>query len=400
MIEFKVGSKTVDIDGWKAAMEAAALQIIKDQLRERVGAIRNPVTGEFPTVIVDGTTPDSLQIFVEASEATLAIVRQSLSADELGQMTLRPRRTPKAFLSYARENRATAQRIAQSLQAKGIDTWWDEWAIPAGESLRQKIDQGLGHCTHFIVLLTKESISKAWVNQEMDAAVVRKLQAQCTFIPLRCGFPASDLPPLLSGMMSPEIDEAASDLTQLISDIHGISRKPPLGDTPAVASIVAPGYSNAASAAAKYFVENSPNGLFGDIQSSIRDLMEHAGLSENDAKDAIHELGSLVHSIHVDVGTPTDELYVRFDSNWKGWDPKEDALKLAADLWNDSSFPRAPREIASRYDWPPRRLNPAMAYLVNRHIVKAVKGLGGGPFSVQFLHPTDDTRRFVSGRSL
>jgi hypothetical protein len=399
MIEFKVGGKSVDAEGLMAAIEAAALQSFKDQIRERVGAIRNPLTGEFPTVIVDGTTPDSLKILIEGSEATLAIVRQTLSSDELSQMTLRPRRPPKAFLSYARENRAIAQRIAQSLQAKGIDTWWDEWEIPAGESLRQKIDEGLGHCTHFIVLLTQESISKAWVNQEMDAALVRKLQDQCTFIPLRCGFPARDLPPLLSGMMSPEIDETASDLSQLISDIHGVSRKPPLGDTPTAASIVAPGYSNAASAAAKYFVENSPNGLFGDMQSSISELMEHAGLSENDAKDAIHELGPLVHSVHLDVGTPTDELYVRFDSNWKDWDPKQDALKLAADLVNDPAFPHSPREISARYDWPPRRLNPAMAYLSNRHIVNALKGLGTGPFGVYLLHPTDDTRRFVAGRS-
>lgn len=398
MIEFKVAGRTVDAEGLQAAMESAVLQQVKDQIRERIGAIRNPVTGEFPTVIVDGTNLDALQIFIEGSEATLNFVRQSLPPEELNRVTYRPVGAPKAFLSYARENRELAERIARELQGKGIDTWWDEWEISAGGSLRQKIDEGLRHCTHFIVLLTEESIAKAWVNQEMDAALVRKLQSQCSFIPLRSGFPASELPPLLSGLMSPEIDESALDLSQLIADIHGISRKPPLGAAPPVASVVTPGYSNAASAAARYFVENSPNGLFGDIQSSISDLMEHAGLSENDAKDAIHELGSLVRSIHLDVGTPNDELYVRFDSNWKEWDPKQDALKLAADLLNDQTFPRSPREIAAKYDWPPRRLNPAMAYLSNRHIVKAMKGLGGGPFGVHFIHPTDDTRRFVAGR--
>ncbi len=189
------------------------------------------------------------------------------------------------------------------------------------------------------------------------------------------------------------------DLTQLISDIHGLTRKPPLGDAPIAVSATSTGYSKAASAAARYFVENSPNGLFGDIQSSIADLMTHTALSENDAKDAIHELGSLVHSIHLDTGTPTDELYVRFDQYWKNWDPKKDALKLAADLMNDESFPRTPKAIATSYNWPPRRLNPAMAFLSNRKLVRAVKGLGGGPFGVHFLHPTDDTRRFVSSRS-
>jgi hypothetical protein len=399
MIEFTVDGKSTDLKGMMAAMESAALQSIKDQLRQRFVSIRNPETGEFPTVIVDGTTIESLKVLIEGSESTLAVVRQSLSPEDFSKVIFRPIGAPKAFLSYARENRAIAQRIALELHANGIETWWDEWEIPAGESLRQKIDEGLGNCTHFIVLLTKESIARAWVNQEMDAALVRKLQSQCAFIPLRCGFPASDLPPLLSGLRSPAIDESALDLRQLIADIHGISRKPPVGAPPSAASVVSTGYSSAASAAAKWFVENSPNGLFGDVQYSISELMKHTGLSENDAKDAIHELGSLIRPIHLDNGTPEDELYVRFDSYWKGWDPKEDALKLAADLVNDSSFPRAPREIATRYHWSPRRLNPAMAYLTNRDIVKAVKGLGGGAFTVYLLHPTDNTRRFVSGRS-
>jgi hypothetical protein len=399
MIEFTVAGKSVDAQGFAAALETAALQSIKDQLRERFGAMRNPATGEFPTVIVDGTSIDSLQILIEGSKETLALIRQSLSPEEATQVTLREKPAPTAFLSYATENHALAEIIAKELQANGIDTWWAEWEIGAGESLRQRIDEGLERCTHFVVLLTKESIAKPWVNQEMDAGLVRKLQAKCSFIPLRCGFPARDLPPLLSGVSSPEIDESALDLKQLISDIHGLTRKPPLGEAPIAAATVSTGYSNAATAAARYFVENSPNGLFGDIQSSVADLKAHAGLSENDAKDAIHELGSLIRSIHLDVGTPTDELYVRFDSYWKDWDPRDDALKLAADLMNDKSFPRAPREIAGFYNWSPRRLNPAMAFLVNRDLVRAMKGLGGGAFSVHFLDPTDDTRRFVSSRS-
>jgi hypothetical protein len=58
------------------------------------------------------------------------------------------------------------------------------------------------------------------------------------------------------------------------------------------------------------------------------------------------------------------------------------------------------RSSAGIYNWPPRRLNPAMAFLVNRDPVRAMKGLGGGAFSVHFLDPTDDTRRFVSSRDL
>jgi hypothetical protein len=86
-------------------------------------------------------------------------------------------------------------------------------------------------CTHFVVLLTPQSIGKPWINQEMDAGPVRKLNNVCRFLPVRYKLAASDLPPLLSGMHAPEIT-ADEDITQLINDIHGVSRKPPLGSAP------------------------------------------------------------------------------------------------------------------------------------------------------------------------
>lgn len=87
-----------------------------------------------------------------------------------------------------------AQRIAETLQGNGVQTWWAEWEIGAGDSLRQKIDAGLSDCTHFIVLLTPRSIVKPWVNQEMDAGLVLKIQARCRFITLRHMLPAEALP--------------------------------------------------------------------------------------------------------------------------------------------------------------------------------------------------------------
>jgi hypothetical protein len=81
MIEFEAGGKSIDAKGMIAALEAAAIQSFKDQIHERIGAIRNPATGEFPTVVVDGTSVDSLQLFIEGSEATLAVVRQCLSPE-------------------------------------------------------------------------------------------------------------------------------------------------------------------------------------------------------------------------------------------------------------------------------------------------------------------------------
>lgn len=104
---------------------------------------------------------------------------------------------PTGFLCYASENKTLARRIATSLHKNGVETFFDEWEVGAGDSIRAKIDQGLADCTHFIALLTPESIAKPWVSAEMDAAFVQKVEGTSKFIPLRFGLSHKELPPLL-----------------------------------------------------------------------------------------------------------------------------------------------------------------------------------------------------------
>jgi hypothetical protein len=65
---------------------------------------------------------------------------------------------PQAFLCYASEDKDLARRIAADLLKAGIDTFFDDWEIGAGQSLRRKIDDGIASCTHFVVLLTPKSL--------------------------------------------------------------------------------------------------------------------------------------------------------------------------------------------------------------------------------------------------
>lgn len=58
----------------------------------------------------------------------------------------------------------------------------------------------------------------------MDASFVQKLGRGATFIGLRHGLEPSQLPLLLAGSLSPEIDQELTQIQQLINDIHGILR--------------------------------------------------------------------------------------------------------------------------------------------------------------------------------
>ena len=306
---------------------------------------------------------------------------------------------PYAFLCYGIEDMALAQRLALAMQAKGIDTWWDNWCIRPGDSLRQKVDEGLGNCTHFIALLTPTSINKPWVNLETDAGLMLKLDAHdhCIFIPLRYGLPVNQLPPLLRGIYSPEVNDIERDIEQLIHDIHGVARKPLLGEPPAIvneATILNTGYSAAALAIAKMFVGRTSRAVTGDPQLTVVELQGATGLSGDDFEDALNELTGKVE-VSPDSIWPKDELFASFDQYWKEWNPAEDARRLATDLVNDKAFPRILPEIAERYGWEARRLNPAVAYLLMHEIVSTTRVTSVQPWLTGWIEDTRETKRFV-----
>jgi hypothetical protein len=400
MFTLTFNGKPFDPDDFHDALMEAAVNKVKEHLHGEISSIRSPVTGEFPAVHITGETLENISARIEGSPEVLALVRERLSPDDLQMTTFIEQKPPvvhKAFLSYGWEDRDLAKRIAESLQANGLETWWAEWEIRAGDSLRQKIDEGLRNCTDFLVLLTPTSIDKPWVNQEMDAGLVRKIESEARFIPIRHRLAVTALPPLLRGMLSPALEDFDSDILQLIHDILGVSRKPALGAPPLAAETVDSGYSPAATAVARLFVEITQNALHSDPMLSIEEVRERTSLSEEDVSDAIYELRGMVEE---DYGTvvPLPELFVTFDKHFKEWAPAADGLTIAADLLNDASYPREPEQIAQRYGWQPRRLNPALAYLINRKLIQSLTHLGMGAWIAVHLEKTDATRRFVKSR--
>ena len=402
MISFEIGGRRIKRKNIADALEEAMLEAIAGQIREKIGSIRDPQTGEFPTIVMRGESLGDLSMHVEGSPALVEAIHSRMESDEtMGeQFDTGVAVTPKAFLSYTHENIELAREVAKALQSNGIDTWWDHWCIKAGDSLRQKIDEGLGECTHFLVLLTPESIQKPWANQEMDAGLVRRLDSKCRFLPIRYQLPASELPPLLSGMYAPEITDDG-DISQLVADIHGLTRKPPIGPKPKAAAAseeTETGYSPAANAVAKLFVQQSKHGRSADPQISADDIVEQTGLTLKDAQDALFELSPFFKatSIHVLV---KGALYAEFDRYWMEWDTRDDAVRLAADIINNEDFPSDCAEIANLYGWDARRLNPVVTYLHERNLIVDYDVMGNGNFSMmRVVGKEGPLRRFVKSR--
>lgn len=383
------------------AINKAAKELVVKHIRDAAGSLRDPDTDQFATVAVDGSDLQSLAISVEGSAQVMERVRDNLGLQPETNVEFETGHTdmaePRVFLSFGWEDHALAERIATQLIDAGIQTWWSDWEIRAGDSLRRKVDAGIGGCTHFVVLLTPTSITRPWVQEEVDAAFARKVGEGITLISLRHNVEMSQVPPLLAGSLCPVIGEEANAIKQLVNDILGISRKPPLGSRPIAASLPRSSYSQAAMAVAKVFVEGSPFGALNDNALSDEDLRSQTGLTKDDLTDALFELKRWVEARFGTVFA-REGLYAEFDSFWMDWKPANDAILLASQLMNDPQFPHEPMHISERLGWPPRRLNPAVTYLEKREIVKTLRGLDTGPYMVFKIEPTDDTRRFLRGR--
>ena len=76
--------------------------------------------------------------------------------------------------------------------------------------------------------------------------------------------------------------------------------------------------------------------------------------------DALHELSDFTVVRHEESLYPKLSCLFSLTVFGNPWNPADDALRLAIDMMNDDQFPDSP-EVAKRYGWDSRRMNPALA---------------------------------------
>lgn len=89
------------------------------------------------------------------------------------------------FISHASEDKDEVVRpLANALIAEGLDVWYDELTLRIGDSLRQKIDQGLAHSRVGLVVLSSAFINKGWTNYELDGIVTLSVSGEQILLPI------------------------------------------------------------------------------------------------------------------------------------------------------------------------------------------------------------------------
>jgi hypothetical protein len=79
------------------------------------------------------------------------------------------------FICHASEDKPFVNLLAKALDEQVVGHWYDKREIKVGDSIVEKINDGLSDATHLIVVLSAASVKKPWVKREMSASLMRQL---------------------------------------------------------------------------------------------------------------------------------------------------------------------------------------------------------------------------------
>ena len=137
---------------------------------------------------------------------------------------------PKVFLSHSWVDNDKVRPLAEALVENGIDVRFDQWEIGPGDSLVEKINEGLAECDAFLVAISAESVKSKWVREELSSAIVRRIEESTRLIPLRVDrTPVPTIIGHLAWVALDPLDEAVKQITKIV---YGVSDKPLLGTRP------------------------------------------------------------------------------------------------------------------------------------------------------------------------
>ena len=141
-----------------------------------------------------------------------------------GDSTIMPK-TWDVFISHASEDKAVVRELFTILNARGLRVWLDEGELVLGDSLRQKIDQGLSGSRFGVVVLSPAFFRKAWPQAELDALVARESGGIKVILPVWHGLSQEDIvrySPLLAGRLAVHTSQGLDQVSAAVLRAVGI----------------------------------------------------------------------------------------------------------------------------------------------------------------------------------
>lgn len=126
-----------------------------------------------------------------------------------------------AFLSHSSADKSFIRQLAADLTANGIDVWLDEQRIRVGDSIPEKLAQGLAGSDFFLLAMSEHSAGSAWVQKELNNALVNEVQRRKVHIlPLRLD--DTPMPPIIGDKKYADFSKSyKAGLDELLTALKG-----------------------------------------------------------------------------------------------------------------------------------------------------------------------------------
>lgn len=131
----------------------------------------------------DPFVPSDLNPLLEWAQSLGALKPELVAEDLVDAATInkehrhqKEKASTVAFLSHSSSDKPFVRQLAADLTANGIGVWLDEQRIRVGDSIPDKIAQGLAESDYFLIAISNQSANSDWVRKELNNALVAEVQ--------------------------------------------------------------------------------------------------------------------------------------------------------------------------------------------------------------------------------
>jgi hypothetical protein len=91
---------------------------------------------------------------------------------------MQPIQFHSCFISYTTKDQGFAERLHADLQSRGVRVWFAPHDMKIGERIRTTIDQSIRVYDKLLLVLSVDSVSSQWVEQEVETALRKERQPE------------------------------------------------------------------------------------------------------------------------------------------------------------------------------------------------------------------------------
>ncbi len=121
------------------------------------------------------------------------------------------------FISHSSKDKKEIEEVLPYINAINLPVWFDKYNIDVGESIVEKVEEGLQNSKAVIFWITKNFINSKWCKKEMQVFIRRMIEENILIISiLDKGIEIKDLPIFLQDI---KFIRNSGDFSTLINEI-------------------------------------------------------------------------------------------------------------------------------------------------------------------------------------